>query len=163
MHHVVAADQPVAGAPLRRAQRPQGARDGPVAAAVSPAGVADPDPGDAGAVGLRAHPAHVLPDQPGGRGEVGAHGVLDDPGLLAVAGEHDTLLVQEFGGVVRTHRERDVGHRALDVVELLAETLWCHGRVLPLEHWSPTRAAGPLIDTETNRCGTVPGPLPSEG
>ncbi|GHE08630.1 hypothetical protein GCM10010339_58140 [Streptomyces alanosinicus] len=59
---------------------------------------------------------------------MGAHGVLDGLGLLAVPGEHDALLVQEVRGVVvRAHGQGDVGHGPLDVVELLVETLWCHG------------------------------------
>ncbi|GGW56167.1 hypothetical protein GCM10010340_38470 [Streptomyces griseoloalbus] len=56
-----------------------------------------------------------------------SHGVLDDAGLFSVAGEDNTLLVEELARVVRTHRQGDAGHRALDLGELLAESLWCHG------------------------------------
>ncbi len=124
---VVAADEPAARAPLHGSEGAQGVRDGGVAAPVALARVTDPDAGDARAVGRGARPAHLVRGQAVRRGEVVAHGVLDEAGLLAVAGQDDALLVEELGGVVRPHHQRDVRHRALDLVELLTESLWCHG------------------------------------
>ncbi len=126
-HHVVAADQPASGAALGRRERAQGAGDRRVAAAVALARVGDLDAGDAGAVGLGARAAHLVRGDSGEGGEVRAHGVLDDAGLLPVAGEDDTLLVEELARVVRPDRQGDVGHGALDLCELLTESLWCHG------------------------------------
>lgn len=56
-----------------------------------------------------------------------AHGVLDDLRLLALAGEDDPLLVEELPRVVGSHGQRDVGHGALDLPELLTEALRWHG------------------------------------
>lgn len=140
----------LSGAALRFAQGAQRVGHGVVAAPVADARVADLDAGDAGAVGLGARAADGVLAEAGDRGEVRADGVLDEAGLLAVAGEHDALLVEELGGVVRPHRQGDVGHRALDLVELLVESLWRHGVFLPLRRRSSIRAAGPLLDTAPN-------------
>ena len=126
---MVAADQAASGAALGLAQGAQRVVDGPVAVPVAVARVADLDTGDAGAVGVRTGAAHVVGGESGGLGEVGAHPVLDQCRLLTVPGEDHALLVEELGGVVRSHGQRDVGHGALDLVELLVESLWCHGVV----------------------------------
>ncbi|GAA3151362.1 hypothetical protein GCM10017687_81200 [Streptomyces echinatus] len=122
VQHVVAPRQPASPAALGLPYGAQGVRHRVLALRR----VADPDPGHAGAAGLRAHTAHMVGDEPRGLGEVAAHGVLDEPGLLAVPDEHDTLLVEVSRGVVRSHGQRDVRQRALDVVELLVESLWRH-------------------------------------
>ena len=133
VHDVVAADEAASRVALRLPERAQRARHRAVPAPVALGRVADPDPGDARPVGLRARPAHLVGRQARERGEVRTYGVLDDPRLLAVAGEDDALLVDELGGVVRPHRQLDVGHGALDLVELLLETLRCHGMSSPFE------------------------------
>ena len=119
---MVAADQPAPVPLLGRAQGAQGVRHH----VVPEVGGADPDAGDAGAAAVRAVAAHLVGQQAPGLGEVGAHRVLHGAGLLPGPGEDDPLLVQRMGVVVRAHGQRDVGHRALDVIELFAVSLECH-------------------------------------
>ncbi len=127
VHHVVAADHAPSDAALHRGQRAQRARDGRVPGGVALAGVGDLDADDAGAVGRGAEPAHTVGDTGGEGGEVPAHGVLHDLGLLPLAGEDDALLVEELPGVVGSHGQRHVGHGALDLPELLMESPGRHG------------------------------------
>ncbi len=156
VHHVVAGDHPVSRPGLLFPYGPQGVRDGAVGVAAALAGVADADPGDAAAVGPRPGPADLLLVEVGCRREVRPYRVLDDLGLLAVADEDDALLVEELGGVVRAHGEGHVRHRALDLVELLVESLRCHGGS---SQWGDGvgRCRGAVVDSlrQESLCGLL--------